>query len=140
MAVAAQDVTDTRKNDREGRGARRWRAAFRRIQQQLLDLEQDSKALELVYPQVCVLCQCSATCGPLIVLPSALHCSTRHSLRTGDFKKWALHSRMHAFLCWPGFKCQTPTGAWIIVAHALPCNRNHLQLPGLALAGMSHLG
>ena len=47
-----QDVTDTLKKDREGRGARRWRTAFRRIQQQLLDLETDSRALELVYPQV----------------------------------------------------------------------------------------
>ena len=46
-----QDVTDTLKKDREGRGARRWRSAFRRIQQQLLDLETDSRALELVYPQ-----------------------------------------------------------------------------------------
>ena len=46
-----QDVTDTRKMDREGRGARRGRSAFRRIQQQLLDLETDSRALELVYPQ-----------------------------------------------------------------------------------------
>ena len=52
----AQDVTDTLKKDREGRGARKWRTAFRRIQQQLLDLEQDSKALELVYPQVCIVC------------------------------------------------------------------------------------
>ena len=51
-AFHLQDVTDTLKKDREGRGARKWRAAFRRIQQQLLDLEQDSKALELVYPQV----------------------------------------------------------------------------------------
>ena len=51
-AIHPQDVTDTLKKDREGRGARKWRAAFRRIQQQLLDLEQDSKALELVYPQV----------------------------------------------------------------------------------------
>ena len=47
-----QDVTDTLKKDREGRGRRRWRSAFRRIQQQLLDLETDSRALELVYPQV----------------------------------------------------------------------------------------
>ena len=47
-----QDVTDTLKKDREGRGARRWRTAFRRIQQQLIDLETDSRALELVYPQV----------------------------------------------------------------------------------------
>ena len=46
-----QDVTDTLKKDREGRGARRWRSAFRRIQQQLLVLETDSRALELVYPQ-----------------------------------------------------------------------------------------
>ena len=46
-----QDVTDTLKKDREGRGARRWRSALRRIQQQLLDLETDSRALELVYPQ-----------------------------------------------------------------------------------------
>lgn len=52
-ALHMQDVTDTLKKDREGRGARKWRTAFRRIQQQLLDLEQDSKALELVYPQVC---------------------------------------------------------------------------------------
>jgi len=52
LSQKSQDVTDTLKKDREGRGARRWRAAFRRIQQQLLDLEQDSKALELVYPQV----------------------------------------------------------------------------------------
>ena len=44
-------MTDALQKDREGRGARRWRAAFRRIQQQLLDLEQDSRALELVYPQ-----------------------------------------------------------------------------------------
>jgi len=51
-----QDVTDTLKKDREGRGARKWRTAFRRIQQQLLDLEQDSKAIELVYPQVRIVC------------------------------------------------------------------------------------
>ena len=36
----------------DGRG-RKWRGAFRRIQQQLIDLEADSKALELVFPQVC---------------------------------------------------------------------------------------
>ena len=52
LSHCVQDVTDALKKDREGRGARKWRAAFRRIQQQLLDLEQDSKALELVYPQV----------------------------------------------------------------------------------------
>lgn len=50
--VCGQDVVDAlRKEERaEGRG-RKWRGAFRRIQQQLLELEHDSKALELVFPQ-----------------------------------------------------------------------------------------
>lgn len=40
-----------RAEERElGRGFK-WRGAFRRMQEQLLALEADSKALELVYPQ-----------------------------------------------------------------------------------------
>lgn len=40
-----------RTEERElGRGFK-WRGAFRRMQEQLLALEADSKALELVYPQ-----------------------------------------------------------------------------------------
>jgi hypothetical protein len=63
LCSLSQDVTDTLRQDREGRGTRKWRTAFRRIQQQLLDLEIDSKALELVYPQVgcaAFLCCCDA--------------------------------------------------------------------------------
>jgi hypothetical protein len=48
-----QEVVDTlKREEREGGKGRKWRGAFRRIQQQLLDLEADSKALELVFPQV----------------------------------------------------------------------------------------
>lgn len=43
---------DTLKKEERADGrSRKWRGAFRRIQQQLLDLEADSKALELVFPQ-----------------------------------------------------------------------------------------
>lgn len=49
-----QEVVETlKKEEREQGKGRKWRAAFRRIQQQLIDLEGDSKALELVFPQVC---------------------------------------------------------------------------------------
>ena len=51
--MPVQDVLETlKKEEREQGKGRKWRGAFRRIQQQLLDLENDSKALELVFPQV----------------------------------------------------------------------------------------
>ncbi|EIE26974.1 hypothetical protein COCSUDRAFT_12091 [Coccomyxa subellipsoidea C-169] len=51
-AKAVKEIVDTLKKEEraDGRG-RKWRGAFRRIQQQLIDLEADSKALELVFPQ-----------------------------------------------------------------------------------------
>ena len=53
---------------------RKWRTAFRRIQQQLLDLENDSKALELVYPQVgCAACLCCCDAQDCIHFPSDDH-------------------------------------------------------------------
>ncbi|BDA43033.1 LIMR family protein At3g08930 [Coccomyxa sp. Obi] len=51
-ADVPSDVVDTLKKEERAEGrTRKWRGAFRRIQQQLLDLEADSKALELVFPQ-----------------------------------------------------------------------------------------
>ena len=48
----AQDVVDAlKKEERAGGRGRRWRGALRRIQAQLLDVEHDSTALELVFPQ-----------------------------------------------------------------------------------------
>ena len=41
---------------REGGAGRKQRGALRRIQAQLLDLEHDSAALELVFPQARNLC------------------------------------------------------------------------------------
>lgn len=53
VSAPVQEVVDTlKREEREGGKGRKWRGAFRRIQQQLLDLEADSKALELVFPQV----------------------------------------------------------------------------------------
>lgn len=51
--LPVQEVVETlKKDEREGGRGRKWRAAFRKIQQQLIDLENDSRALELVFPQV----------------------------------------------------------------------------------------
>ena len=50
--VVRKDVVATLRKEREGGQGRKWRGASRRIQQQLIDLEDDSKALELVFPQV----------------------------------------------------------------------------------------
>ena len=44
-------VEALRKDQRQGAKGQAWRGAYRRIQEQLLDLEKDSIALELVFPQ-----------------------------------------------------------------------------------------
>ena len=44
-------VDALRKDQRQGAKGQSWRGAYRRIQEQLLDLEKDSVALELVFPQ-----------------------------------------------------------------------------------------
>ena len=40
-----------KKEERAGGRGRKWRGALRRIQVQLMDVEHDSVALELVFPQ-----------------------------------------------------------------------------------------
>ena len=42
-----------RKQDREGGKNRSWRREYRLLTQQVVALEEDEKALEVVYPQVC---------------------------------------------------------------------------------------
>lgn len=41
-----------RKEEREGGRSRKWRANFNRLNAQLVALENDERALELVHPQV----------------------------------------------------------------------------------------
>ena len=41
-----------RKQDREGGKSRSWRREYRLLTQQVVALEEDEKALEVVYPQV----------------------------------------------------------------------------------------
>jgi hypothetical protein len=51
--LPVQDVLDTMKREERDQGrSRKWRGALRRLQQQLLDLESDCRALEMVFPQV----------------------------------------------------------------------------------------
>ena len=56
-----------RTEERElGRGYK-WRGAFRRMQEQLLALEADSKALELIYPQARSLNSSDTSRAPAVI-------------------------------------------------------------------------
>ncbi len=65
-----------RKQDREGGKNRSWRREYRLLAQQVVALEEDEKALEVVYPQVhswtyhsctmTICSHCTGTCSPLL--------------------------------------------------------------------------
>ena len=91
LLVRCQDVVDTLKKEERAEGrSRKWRGAFRRIQQQLLDLEADSKALELVFPQASQLLllvllmgtsSWEVTHGKGVLLPLYMHWACCHVIR-----------------------------------------------------------
>jgi hypothetical protein len=45
-----------KRQEREGGRSRHWRANFKRLQRELLQLEEDEHVLDSVFPQVCVVC------------------------------------------------------------------------------------
>lgn len=59
-----------KRQDREGGKTRQWRSNFKRLQRELLQLEEDTEVLDSVFPQVC----CTHR--------AMHHCKQQHGMQT----------------------------------------------------------
>lgn len=97
-----------KRQDREGGRTRHWRSNFKRLQRELLQLEEDEHVLDSVFPQVCWL-QCSRPGG------CAQQARLRHAARQWQpaYPLHQLAGRMQSLPCHKGhwvLSCREASG------------------------------
>jgi hypothetical protein len=71
-AVLQATADMLKRQDREGGRTRHWRSNFKRLQRELLQLEEDEHVLDSVFPQACVDEWATADAGAITARQHAL--------------------------------------------------------------------